>query len=153
MPFHDEHCGQETNIRAILINQEALQKSHLELASTLKESMNQLKEILLAEVANKKDIDQLKKEHDLLFPAIRATKERVDRIEIRNAKCDGAGIFENFPKLWNFYQQEQGWRRFVPAACAIVALLCTLYVTFGDIVSYSPDNKVTPHSHVSPITE
>lgn len=146
MPSHDDkNCGQDTNIRAILMNQETLQKSHAELASTLKESMNQLKEILLAEVANKKDIDQLKKEHDLLFPTIRKLAERVDEIEIRNAKCDGAGIFQNFPKVWNFYQQEQGWRRFIPAICAILASVCAIYMAFADI---NPDS-VKAHRHNS----
>lgn len=130
-------CEQERNIEAILANQTSLHESHKELSVALKDSMTQLREILLSEVANKKDIDQLKKENDLLFEKIRKVEMRTDLIEVRNAKCDGAGIFDNFPKIWNWYMQEQGWRRFVPAALTVVSALLALYMTISDIQNHN----------------
>lgn len=122
-------CEQEKNIILVLANQRSLQESQLELSSTLKESMSQLREILLSEVANKKDIEQLKKENDLLFSRIKLVDQRVGRIEVRNAVCDGAQILARFPKVWDFYQQEQGWRRFLPAAMTFISLLLAIYIS------------------------
>lgn len=148
-------CEQQQNISSIRSEQQEIRKENAEiihnqkiLVNELKESFLRLEKILLADVEHKKDIQQLKKESDLLFEKTRLIEQKVDAIEVRNARCDGAGIFENFPrmfgwyqqqkalpdkfdKVWNWYQQEQGWRRFIPAVMAMLAWLATMYEMFN----------------------
>lgn len=127
-------CEQKTNISRIQEEQALIRsenKKILEnqsaLVTELKDQFGQLKAILMTDVEHKKDIEQLKKESDILFNSIREHNGRLDKIEVRNARCDGAGIEKNFPKIWNWYQQEQGWRRFIPAAMAVLAWIATMF--------------------------
>lgn len=144
-------CEQEGNIQAIAIQNAKILESMKNLSinqdnlsDSLKRSLDRLEQILLAEVENKKDIIQLRKESDLLFTKGREIDCRLDLIDVRNAKCDGSGIFKDFPKVWNWYQQEVGWRRFIPAAMTIITTLLAAYVTFSEVNYKHIDIAIVP---------
>lgn len=115
----EEQSSIRSENRQIIRNQETL-------VLELKKSFERLEGILMADVEHRKDIQQLHKESDLLFEKVRNNEHRVEKIEIRNAKVDGMGIVEDFPEVWNWYQQEKGWRRFIPAAMACLAWMATI---------------------------
>ena len=153
-------CEQEPVIREqgkkidqILHNQE-------QSARDMKSAIDKLTTIIMTDIERRMEVDQLKKESELHFEKNRSLSQRVEGIEVRNAKCDGAGIFENFPHIWNWYnkhkesdvdfkkmwtwyQQEQGWRRFVPAAMTILTGILALYIGLQSI----GENTIR-HSHV-----
>ncbi len=163
-----EPCEQEDKIKdiqntniSILKNQELLSSQHLDLVQKLDGFFSRLEVILLADVERRKDIDQLIKDTDHLHKHVRDNSEEIKHINERNARCDGAGIFENFPKMWNWYQGhkdsaidfkkmwlwylgELGWRRFVPAAMTMVTALLALYVTFAEVTD---NQEFKQHSH------
>jgi hypothetical protein len=113
--------------------------------ATFNDSIKELTQVLLQNARHGEVMLQLKKENDLLFISQRDLKKEVGLIKQRNAKCDGAGIFENFPKMhdwyiankekmvyittvWTWYQRELGWRRFIPAAMTILTGLMAIYI-------------------------
>jgi len=125
---------------------------------TFNDSIKELTQVLLQNARHGEVLLQLKKENDLIFTSLRETKTDIQKIKERNAKCDGAGIFENFPKLWtwnkkhkesdvNFdtlwkwYLIEKGWRRFVPGVLTIVTSLLAIYIALHQIAG-------PPHTHV-----
>ena len=144
-----QDCDQKEKIDQILINQE-------QLGTDIKQAIEGLTKIIMADIEIRKDVEQLKKDREILFSMQRVDVARIEIIEKRNAKCDGAGIFENFPTMWNWYQQhkaktesyeaivkavkakvdkmhiwylgEMGWRRFFPAAAAFVAACAAIFV-------------------------
>lgn len=110
----------------------------------LKEAIDRLTRIIESDIETRKDVEQLKKDREILYEKSRKDGDRIEAIEMRNARCDGAGIFERWPILWDFYQTqhgkanqfnqvynwylgERGVRRFIPAAmafiCAVVAIM------------------------------
>jgi hypothetical protein len=118
--------------------------------TTFNDSIKELTQVLLQNARHGEVMLQLKKENDLLFVSQRDLKKEISLIKQRNARCDGAGIFENFPKMyswyqaniekskqfaivWTWYNQELGWRRFVPTAMALITGLLALYVTFTEL--------------------
>jgi hypothetical protein len=126
--------------------------------STFNDSIKELTQVLLQNARHGEVMLQLKKENDLLFISQRELKQEVGLIKQRNAKCDGAGIFENFPvmyswytankeklvqfgNVWTWYNQELGWRRFVPTAMALLTGLLALYVTVSEISHSNEHNK------------
>ena len=136
----DHDCDQKDKIDQILHNQE-------QSARDMKDAIDKLTAIIMADVERRVAVDQLKKETGLLFEKARRTEDRVEDIERRNARCDGAGIFENFPKMWEWYQSvkqpsidfqkvwrwylgELGWRRFIPA---VLTVLCAIIVIWDKI--------------------
>jgi hypothetical protein len=136
-------CDQKEKIDQILINQ-------TELGIDIKQAIEGLTKIIMADIEIRKDVEQLKKDREITFATQRAVANRIDAIEIRNAKCDGAGIFENFPKmyewyisniekskqfsvLWRWYLGELGWRRFIPIILSFITCLLALYVTFAEM--------------------
>ena len=118
--------------------------------STFNDSIKELTQVLLQNARHGEVMLQLKKENDLLFISQRELKQEVGLIKQRNSRCDGAGIFENFPVMyswylankekmvqfggvWQWYNQELGWRRFVPTAMALITGLLALYVTVAEL--------------------
>jgi hypothetical protein len=130
-------------------------ESQVALSTDIKDAINGLTKIIMADVETRAAVEQGKKERELLFNKVRDVEEAVVEIKERNAKCDGAGIFENFPKMYDWYTAniaksnqfvkvydwylgELGWRRFFPTILTIVSFIILLYVTFGD---HASDNK------------
>jgi hypothetical protein len=155
-------CEQEPVIRnqgekidQILANQE-------QSARDMKAAIDKLTTIIMTDIERRMEVDQLKKESELHFEKNRNLAEKVDAIEVRNAKCDGAGIFDNFPIIWNWFQahkdsdidfkkmwrwylMEQGWRRFVPATMTVLTGLLALYIGMQSISNGTDDGQ--PHIH------
>lgn len=124
--------------------------------SDIKQAIEGLTKTIMTDIETRKDVEQLKKDRELLFEMHRVSAAQTARIVERNARCDGAGIFENFPRLWNWYQQheasnladdiatadlknkintihawylgELGWRRFIPTTLATISTLLAIYV-------------------------
>lgn len=120
--------------KQIIKNQETL-------VAELKESFQRLEQILLADVEHKKDISQLKKESDLHFQKNRTLEAKVETtttalatrmtaMEKTKSEYDGAKIYQRVPELWEWFQQEKGWRRFVPTAMAALAWIATMITFF-----------------------
>lgn len=151
-----EQTAQNVKLDQVLDNQK-------QFSIDIKQAIDGLTKIIMADIETRKDVEQLKKDREILFTMTRTESIRLDAIELRNARCDGAGIFENFPKMWNWYQQhesaatnfhevvvgirnkvdtvynwylgEMGWRRFIPAAIAIVSALLAIYVSLDKLTS------------------
>ena len=102
------------------------------LGETMTSALNRLTDMIEVDIGTRKDVEQLKKDRDTLFSLRRTDEHRIEAIELRDAKFDGAGIFKRFPKVWDWYQQELGIRRFVPAVSALVSLAVLIYVKFFD---------------------
>ena len=100
------------------------------LGDTMTAALNRLTSMIEADIGTRKDVEQGKKDIERLYLKGRRTEERVESIEIRNAKCDGLGVFKKWDTVWNFIQQEKGWRRFLPASMAFLSFLILLYVSF-----------------------
>lgn len=151
-----EQTAQNVKLDQVLDNQK-------QFSIDIKQAIDGLTKIIMADIETRKDVEQLKKDQEILFAMTHTESIRLDAIELRNARCDGAGIFENFPKMWNWYQQhesaatnfhevvvgirnkvdtvynwylgEMGWRRFIPAAIAIVSALLAIYVSLDKLTS------------------
>lgn len=152
------HNIEKTNA-SILKSQEMLASQHLDLVQKLDGFFSRLEVILLADVERRKDIDQLIKDTNHLHEHARLNTEKIAAIEQRNAMCDGAGIFDNFPKMWNWFQGnkkmldkfeslyqwylgELGWRRFIPVAMTVITGLLALYMAFAQVnQKYEPTTK------------
>jgi hypothetical protein len=131
---------QGAKLDQMLHNQEVL-------ATDLKQALDRLTSIIEEDIGTRKDVEQLKKDREILFVSHRKDADRIEAIEIRNAKCDGLGVFEKFPKLWDFFQvharsekdfnkvwewyiMEQGIRRFLPAVGTVVCTAAVIYTTW-----------------------
>ena len=130
----DHDCNKGAEIEAIkrqqieqTIKLDLVLNNQVELATDLKGALRELTDIIKADIRTRAEVEQLKKDRELLYIKTRQITETIQGIKERNAKCDGAGIFENFPKVWNWYQQERGIRRFVPAAMAAICGFTTIY--------------------------
>jgi hypothetical protein len=141
-------CEQQDNIRDIqlvnrdiLRNQELMATQHIQLVTKLDDFFCRLETILLADAERRTQLVQALQDVDQLFKDNRAIKKDLQEIHEWKATLEGAGILINFPKVWNFFQQEQGWRRFVPAAMSLVTGLLAIYITmhsvFGNSTSLS----------------
>jgi len=128
------------------------QKDH---RTEFQQSIQKLTDILIENTKHDAALSQARKELDLLFDKTRTNEHRIEAIEMRNARCDGAGIFESWPKirdfylsfvplkektekLWNKYQQDEGVKKWIPLAISVIAILITL-------LSYM--DRVNNHSH------
>lgn len=134
-------CEQEENIAIILKeqesarllnsqilkNQEVLAKAQEEVALKIDRFFDRLEAVLLTDVERRKDISQLMKDTDYLFSDHRNLCIRVDKLEsIRNIQ-DGMELTSKTGTLWNWYQQERGWRRTIPIALAAISALSALF--------------------------
>lgn len=131
--MHDD-CTERESIRKLEVNSQAMDskldlviENQKILASDLKQTLDRLTKIIEEDIGTRKDVEQGKKERAILFDKVRSVEQSVVAIGIRNARCDGAGIFENFPVVWAFVQQEKGVRRFIPYALTVLMGLMTLY--------------------------
>jgi hypothetical protein len=97
------------------------------LGETMTTALNRLTSIIEEDIGTRKDVEQGKKDIERLYLKARAADDSIAEITLRNAKCDGAGIFDNWLTVWNFIQQEKGWRRFAPAAMAFAAWIAVMY--------------------------
>lgn len=120
-----EQSNQGHKLDQVLENQRAL-------GETLTAALNRLTDMIEADIGTRKDVEQLKKDRDTLYSLRRTDDGRIEELELRDAKFDGAGIFKRFPKVWDWYQQQLGVRRFVPAASALTSVAVLLYMTFID---------------------
>lgn len=102
-------------------------QNQIALGEDIKQAINGLTEIIKADVETRAAVEQGKKERVILFEKARTVERRVDAIDIRNARCDGAGIFDEWPKIREFVQQEKGIRRFIPYALTTMTGLMTLF--------------------------
>jgi len=109
----------------LLVNQK-------ETSDDLKQAINKLTAIIELDIETRKDVEQLKKDRDAQAVKLKVEQSRITAIEVRNAKCDGLGIFNKWDEVWNFIQQEKGWRRFVPVAMAIISTGLAIYITLAD---------------------
>ena len=108
---------------------------------TMTDALNRLTSMIEADIGTRYEVEQGKKERELLFDFRRNDVARIEAIEIRNAKCDGLGVFKKWNTVWDFIQQEKGWRRFVPAAMTGISFLIVLWATLGTI------NTSNEHEH------
>jgi len=132
-----EQIRQGEKLDRVLINQETQAKD-------LKQAIDRLASIIEADISTRKDVEQLKKDRETLFSKVHLTDGRVSAIEVRNAKCDGAGIFEKFPRVWDWYQGELGWRRFIPATMAVLSFLFAMFTFLANHTTI----EEFPYSHV-----
>jgi len=147
-------CGQEPVIKELQSNQVKLDAkvdqvldNQKQLGSDLKDMIGRLTAIIEADIGTRMEVEQGKKEREILFASHRKDAARIEAIEIRNAKCDGLGVFDKFPKVWDFYklhagkegqfdkvwnryQQDTGIRRFVPAGSAFICTAAVIYTTW-----------------------
>lgn len=153
-----EPCGQGPQIVELQKTQAAqnnkldrLHENQTEATRDLKTAISELTKIVRADIQTRAEVEQLKKDREILFSMASSAAGRLEEIELRNAKCDGAGIFENFPKVWNWYQQELGWRRFAPAAMTIITGMLALYVTISEIDQRERLIEQSNHRHPSDV--
>lgn len=92
----------------------------------LQSSIEKLTEILITSTRQAEEISRNSSDINRLYAKERELEDRVGDIEDRNARCDGAGIFERFPQVWDWFQQEKGWRRFIPTMMAVLAALAAI---------------------------
>jgi hypothetical protein len=156
----------DAKVDLILENQKVL-------ATDLKQTLDRLTSIIEEDIGTRKDVEQGKKERELLFVMSRRNAEDIAEIKVRNARCDGAGIFDNFPKMWNWFQQhetatkgkdaqlvsmkrkvdrlnnlsiaEQSIKKFVPLAITLLVALTSLWLNVDSLV----DRLGIPHTHES----
>lgn len=119
----DHDCNQKEKIDLILKNQR-------DLSVDIKDAITGLTKIVMADIALRKDVEHAKKDLALLFTQTRSGAKRVEALEKINAQFEGSKIYDNFPKVWNWYQEEKGYRRLFPAAMAAGSFVILIYVTF-----------------------
>ena len=118
-----EQVSQGIKLDQVLDNQQ-------QLGTDFKDALSRLTSIIEEEIGTRKDVEQLKKDREILYEKRGVDAARIAAIEVRNAKCDGLGVFEKFPMVWDFMQQEKGWRRFVPGVGAAVCTVSVVYTTW-----------------------
>lgn len=149
-----EQNAQNTKMDQILANQ-------LQLGTDIKQAIDGLTKILLADIETRKDVEQLKKDREILFELRREDGAQIARIIQLADRFSGARVLENTQEMWNWYQQhrtaesafrmdldntktklgtvhdwylgEMGWRRFIPATAAVISVLLTIYVSVTTI--------------------
>ncbi len=122
-------------------------KNQQDLGETMTTALNKLTAMMEKDIGTRMEVEQLKKDRDRLYEKSRENAVEIRGINERNARCDGAGIFENFPKMYDWYQAniakseqfvkvyawylgELGWRRFMPGSMAFFSFAILIYVTF-----------------------
>lgn len=174
-----EHCDKGPAIEAMKTGQQNLmleqhdQNSKLDrvlsnqnqLSTDMKQAIESLTRIVMTDIDTRKDVEQLKKDREILFEMHRLHNLQIININERNAKMDGVGVVDNFPRLWNWYQQheaadlaeditlmtlktkvdavhnwylgELGWRRFIPVTLAAISTCLAIYVAITNISAAS----------------
>lgn len=156
----------DAKVDLILENQKVL-------ATDLKQTLDRLTSIIEEDIGTRKDVEQGKKERELLFVMSRKNGEDIAEIKVRNAKCDGAGIFDNFPKMWDWFQQHEtatkakdaqivsikrkvdrlnalsiadtSIKKFIPLAITLLVAITSLWLNVDSLI----DRTGMPHTHDS----
>lgn len=139
-------CNKGPDIDRLNTKVDSLIAAQQATSTDLKQAIDKLTSVIMTDIETRAEVEQLKKDREITYRLVHSIVARLDAIEIRNAKCDGAGIFENFPKVWDYIQQEKGWRRFLPALLTGLSFLILLFNSFGD-------NFVTKHRHDTLLTK
>lgn len=136
-------------LNKITAKQDRIEESHRELVQEIRSMVKEMRAMFGADIEMRKDVEQLRKENDLLFEKVREGRReceaRADRFQ---ATADAlslwkAGIEARIdPKkldlMHDFIQQEHGWRRFVPAAFAFIAVLISLGSCASEVAQKIP---------------
>ena len=142
-------CEQEPVIKEQGKKIDLILRNQEQSARDMKMAIDKLTTIIMTDIERRMEVDQLKKDREITYDHLRDLTHQVEIINVRNAKCDGAGIFENFPIMWQWYQSvkqpaidfqkvwrwylgELGWRRFIPALMTVLSFAILLYVTFAE---------------------
>lgn len=128
-------CSKAPDIDTLSHKVDVLIDAQQATSSKLEKAINRLTSVIETDIETRAAVEQLKKDREMLFARYHGIDARVDAIEIRNAKCDGLGVFNKWDTVWNFIQQEKGWRRFIPALLTAASFLILLWTTFGDKVT------------------
>lgn len=107
----------------LLENQETLAKHQDALVQKLDSFFSRLEIVLITDVERKKDIDVLGKEHEVLFERQRSLSKRVTDVE---RILEGANVSTHLNTIWDWYQQERGWRRLIPSIFSVVSAICAV---------------------------
>ena len=124
-------------IDKIAAKQDRIEESHRELVQEIRSMVHEMRAMFGADIEMRKDVEQLRKENDLLFEKVREGRReceaRADRFQ---TAADSLSIWragvearidpKKIDMMHDFIQQEHGWRRFVPAAFAFIAVLISL---------------------------
>lgn len=138
-----EQTEQGIYIKAILENQ-------VQASADMKESIDKMTKLIIEGNSTRQEVEQGKKERAVLFTMARHAEEHLSAIDVRNARCDGAGIFEQWPAVKTYIDQDKGFRRFIPAMTGFLSFLILLYVTFSS--PDEPSKKVDfDHNHKSSV--
>jgi hypothetical protein len=173
MTEHAKNCDKGPDIDAVKRQQtehglkiDLILQNQERTSSELRDALNRLTSIIETDIGTRLEVEQGKKERELLFQAVRRSAEDINVIKERNAKCDGAGIFENFPKMYDWYQAniaksdqfvkvyawylgELGWRRFVPAVMTVMTGMMALYIGIQSLGGFDSVKPVVDHTHKS----
>ena len=90
------------------------------LSSTMTAALDRLTATIEADIGTRKDVEQGKKDIKRLYTKSREIAVEIRAINERNTLYDGKGVFDKFDTVWNFIQQEKGWRRFIPATMTFI---------------------------------
>jgi hypothetical protein len=110
-------------------------QNQIALGEDIKQAINGLTEIIKADVETRAAVEQGKKERAVLFEKVRSVEKSVGAINIRNAKCDGAGIFDEWPSIRKFVNQQKGLHRFIPTAAALVSTIIAILIGIDKLLN------------------
>ena len=136
-----EPCNKGPDIDKLNSKVDHLADLHKANSSDLKQAINRLTAIIEADIETRAAVEQLKKDREVLYAKYHGIDARVDGIETLAHQYKGAKIYDRVPVLWDWRQQEMGWRRFLPAMLAGLSFLILLYNTFNA-------NFTVPHTHI-----
>jgi len=177
-PIIDAVSKEQEKIRAEQMTQyvklDLVLQNQQQFGQDIKQAIDGLTRILLADIETRKDVEQLKKDREILFDLQREDAAQIARINQLADRYTGAGIYENYPKLWNWFQQheaaevaddttcniykakvdvlhnwylqEMGWRRFIPGALTIVSTFLVIYVSLVGLTA-PMQSEAELHSH------
>lgn len=134
-------CDQTTNIESIkeeqansrivqaqlLRNQEIQAERQDALVKKLDEFFNRLEKILITDVERRKDIESVTKDTDILYKEYRELSHRMDIGEQFRSNYVNNKTGEKVSDLWNWFNQEKGWRRTIPYVMAAISTLSALF--------------------------
>ena len=124
-------------IDKIAAKQDRIEESHRELVQEIRSMVHEMRAMFGADIEMRKDVEQLRKENDLLFEKVREGRReceaRADRFQtvadslsIWRAGVEARIDPKKIDQMYDFIQQEHGWRRFAPAMISLIAVLIAL---------------------------
>jgi len=137
----DSVLSKETS-KQMLRNQQSLAEQHLLLVTKLDGFFERLEVILLADMERRTQLAQTMQDVNQLYGDSRELRIRMADMETTKAQYDGANIYTRVPKLWEWYQQEQGWRRLIPTIMTIITGLFAIYISLSSMNDTEEDRKM-----------